>query len=114
MRLTTDLWVKALVRRLFGEGGFAAVERVGAAEAGAVFIRVRRRDGAQTLLGPAPQSLFETAKPDDRMFEPRIVAADDQEVDALLAREAGFDPDFWVVEIETDSPESYLEITPAA
>lgn len=114
MRLTTDVWVKALVRRLFGEGGFAAVERVGASEAGAVFIRVRRRDGAETLLGPAPQSMFDTAKPQDRMFEPRIVAGDGREVDAVLAREAGFDPDFWVVEIETDNPEDYLEITPAA
>ncbi len=114
MRLTSDLWVKALLRRVFQEGGFAAIERSGASEAGVIYVRVRRRDGLETLLGPAPQSFFDTQKPSDRKFEPRIVAGEEREIDALLAREAGFDPDFWVVEIETDSPETYLEITPAA
>jgi hypothetical protein len=113
MRLTSDIWVKALIRRIFGEGGFAAIERVGASEAGAVFVRVRGRDGSETLLAPAPQSLFETARPQDRLFEPRIVGGTCEDVDAILTREASFDPDFWVVEIETDQPESYLEIMPA-
>ena len=113
-RLTSDIWVKALIRRLFGAGGFAAVERVGAAEAGAIFVRVRRRDGAQTLLAPAPQSLFEAELPEERLFEMRVPVATGSEIDALLEREASFDPDFWVVEIETDSPETYLDITPDA
>ncbi len=112
MRLTSEIWVRALVRRVFGQGGYAVVERIGAAEAGAVFVRVLRRDGTQTLLAPAPQSLFESARPDDRRFEPRIVAADGGEIDRLLAREADFDPDFWVVEIETEQPQDYLDITP--
>jgi len=114
MRLTSDLWVKALIRRLYGAGDFAAVERVGAAEAGAVFVRVRRRDGVETLLAPAPQSLFETARPEDRLFETRVAVATAAEIDALLSREASFDPDFWVVEIETERPETYLDIMPAA
>lgn len=110
MRLTSDIWVKALVRRVFGDGGFAVVERTGAAEAGVIFIRVLHRDGSQTLLAPAPQSLFDSAKPQDRVFEARIASADGGDVDRLLAREADFDPDFWVVEIETDTPQDYLDI----
>lgn len=114
MRLTSDLWVKALIRRVFGEGGFAAIERVGASDAGAIFIRVRDRNGGETLLAPAPQSLFESTNPGDRLFERRIAEESAGYADVVLAREASFDPDLWVVEIETDHPEAYLEITPAA
>ncbi|WP_136658592.1 DUF1491 family protein [Nitratireductor sp. XY-223] len=113
MRLTTEMWVKALLRRVFGDGGFAAVERTGSAEAGAIFIRVRGREGDQSLLSPAPQSLFDTAKPSDRTFEIRLAACDGDAVDAVLERERNFDPDLWVVEIETDDPERYLSVMPA-
>lgn len=114
MRLTSDLWVKALIRRVFGEGGFAAIERAGAPEAGAIFVRVRGRDGGETLLAPAPQSLFDSAHPGDRLFERRAGREEEGEADAVLAREANFDPDLWVVEIETDHPENFVEITPDA
>lgn len=110
-RLTSDLWVKALVRRVFAEGGFAAIERAGSHEAGAIFIRVRDRNGGETLLAPAPQSLFESANSGDRLFERRIGEAPQGDADAILARETGFDPDLWIVEIETDNPEGFVEIT---
>lgn len=113
-RLTSDFWVKALVRRVYGDGGFAAIERAGAPEAGAIFVRVRGKGGAETLLAPAPQSLFETANSGERLFELRIAKGSGTDVDAVLAREAGFDPDMWVVEIETDHPETYIEIMPDA
>lgn len=110
-RLTSELWVKALVRRVFAEGGFAAIERVGSPEAGAIFIRVRNRNGGETLLAPAPQSLFEPLNSGDRLFERRNTQAPDGDADALLMREAEFDPDLWIVEIETDNPEVFVEIT---
>ena len=113
MRLTSDVWVKALVRRVFGDGRFAAIERRGSAEAGAIFIRIRKRDGLECLLGPAPQSHFDSAKPSDRSFELRLDHCEGGEIDALLEREGNFDPDFWVVEIETDEPEQYVAIMPA-
>lgn len=113
MRLTSDIWVKALVRRVFADGRFAVIERHGSAEAGAIFIRIRMRDGFETLLGPAPQSHFDSAKPSDRSFELRLDRCESSEIDALLEREKSFDPDFWVVEIETDEPEQYVSIMPA-
>ena len=113
MRLTSEMWVKALVRRIFGDGLFAVIERQGSAEAGAIFIRIRMRDGCETLLAPAPQSHFDSAKPSDRSFEMRLDRCDAAEIDALLQREKSFDPDFWVVEIETDEPETYVSIMPA-
>ena len=96
MRLTSETWVSALVRRILGEGGFAAVIRRGNAQAGAVFVTVRDRDGAVRLLVPAPQSLMET---DERRFVERPVA-DESEIERILASEQRFDSDLWVVEFE--------------
>ena len=51
MRVTTDLWVSALVRRVFSGGGFAAIAKRGSTEAGAVFVIVRDRFGGASLFG---------------------------------------------------------------
>jgi hypothetical protein len=100
MRLTSEFWVSQLMRRVFNGGGYAAILRKGAAEAGAVFIRLQFRDGTASLYAPAPQSDYDTDKPQDRSFSlvlDRVAAA---EIDAKLEREARFDADFWAVEIE--------------
>ena len=100
MRVTTDLWVSAMLRRVFAAGGFAAVVKRGATEAGAVFVLARSRLGEVTLFGPAPQTSYDSARPDDRFFT-LLGSGDDAVVlDARLEREKKFDPDIWVVEIE--------------
>ncbi|WP_062016511.1 DUF1491 family protein [Aureimonas sp. AU4] len=107
MRLTSEIFAAALTRRVFADGGFAAVVRRGAEAAGAVFVTVRGRDGSLRFYAPAPQTL---AEPDgERRFtlEPE---SDDEALDARLRREARFDPDFWMIDIETDTPERYLAI----
>ncbi|MGV3553161.1 DUF1491 family protein [Rhizobium sp.] len=109
MRVVTDLFVSALVRRVFAAGGFAAVERKGAAEAGAVFIRQRFRDGLETLYGPAPQSLFGEGD-QDRRFEIRAERCQATECEAIIAREARFDPDLWLVELEADDVTGLITI----
>jgi hypothetical protein len=113
MRVKTGLFVSALVRRVFSDGGMAAIEKRGAEEAGAVFIRIRHRDGSQSLAAPAPQTAFDTAKPDARLFELRAARAEADDVSEMIERERRFDPDIWVVEIETDSPETYIEFSQA-
>jgi hypothetical protein len=102
MRLRSDIFVSALIRRLFGRGDFAAVERKGAEASGAIFIRQRFRDGLETLFGPAPQSFFEEDGAADRLFEIRLERQDADAVRAMLEREKNFDSDLWVVELETD------------
>ncbi len=99
MRVTSDFFVSALVRRVFGEGGFAAVSRRGAQEAGAVFVCVDRLDGTFDLYGPAPQAMF-AEQPLGRLFEKLFSEAGREAVDARLASEARMDPDYWLVEIE--------------
>jgi hypothetical protein len=99
MRVTTDFWVSALVKRVFSGGGFAAIVKRGASEAGAVFVILRDRMGGAALFGPAPQTSYDTAKPDERHFI-RHDLPDETALDARLEKEQRFDPDIWVVEIE--------------
>ena len=113
MRLKAGVFVSALTRRLFAEGNMAAIERRGAEEAGAIFIRIRHRDGSESLAAPAPQTAFDDDHPDERLFELRKSRVAEHEVSELIARELRFDPDIWVVEIETDSPQTYLPFAAA-
>jgi hypothetical protein len=100
MRVITELWVSALLRRVFGSGGFAAVVKRGAAEAGAVFVVSRDRLGGIALFGPAPQTSYGTGRPDERFFSRLDEGSDAEKLDARLEREKRFDPDIWIVEIE--------------
>ena len=107
MRVTSDLFVSQLIRRIFSDGGFAAVERHGAEAAGAIFVLVRARDGGVTLFGPASQT--HSAEDGGRRFM-REAVNDADGLEKRFAREARFDPDFWVVEIETGDPDTYLDV----
>lgn len=105
MRVTSSLFVSALLRRVFARGGFAAVEKKGAEEAGAIFVRLLARDGRVSLYAPAPQSVAaerEEEMADDRLFECRLKDAAAEEAGALLERERRFDPDLWIVDLELD------------
>ncbi|MBB3657218.1 hypothetical protein FHX15_002450 [Rhizobium sp. BK650] len=102
MRLRTDIYVSALVRRVFSAGDFAAVEKKGAEEAGAIFIRQRFRDGLETLYAPAPQTFFDEESSGDRLFEIRLERTEPDKVREMLDRERKFDPDLWIVELEAD------------
>lgn len=112
MRVTSDLWVSALVRRIFSDGGFAAIQRRGAREAGAIFLIKRTRLGELELYSPAPQTSYDEAKPDERQFVLVFRTEEEEKVDKHLEREMRFDPDVWVVEIETAGEVSnYLALT---
>lgn len=110
MRLTSEMWTSALLRRVFSEGSFGAIERRGAGEAGAIFIKARGRDGVTRLFGPAPQSFFEEERPDDRRFEERLATGSEFELQESLQRELKFDSDIWIIEIEVEQPDRYFEI----
>ena len=70
MRLKSAIWVAAYIRRCHIEGSFAVVRRRGAEEAGSIFVKIDRLDGTADLFGPAPQSVFDEARPADRAFTP--------------------------------------------
>jgi hypothetical protein len=111
MRLKSAIWVAAYIRRCNIEGAFACVRRRGAEEAGAIFVKVNRLDGTADLFGPAPQSLFEDARPSERLFvrcftEQPVL---ESKVEERLAREIRFDPDVWIVEIEDRAGRHFLD-----
>ena len=83
------------------------------AEAGAIFVRQRFRDGSETLYGPAPQALMAEDDRDSRLFEIRLARGEAPAIDALLERERRFDSDFWVLEIELDEIGDLLPLAAA-
>jgi len=111
MRLKSEIFVSALIRRVFIAGDYAAVLRKGAVEAGAIFIRQRLRQGAEVLYGPAPQSVFDADFGPGRLFEVRLDKVDAKTVEAALSREMRFDPDCWVVEIEVEDRGDLFDVT---
>jgi hypothetical protein len=110
-RLRTDFWVAALRRRAEAAGAFISVARRGAAEAGAVFVLVDRRDGRFDLYGPAPQSVFDD-KPSDRLFSLLIHEGPEDTMRARMEQESKFDPDLWLIDIEDREGRSFLELAP--
>ena len=111
MRLRSDIWVSAYLRRCGVEGVDAVLRTRGAAEAGAILVKVDRLDGTSDLYGPAPQSAFE-GRPEDRLFARINEAApvDHAESERLIERERRFDPDLWIVEVEDRAGRSFLDL----
>ena len=111
MRLRSDIWVSAYLRRCGTEGVSAVLRARGAAEAGAILVKVDRLDGTSDLYGPAPQSAFE-GKPEDRLFVKinETAPVDHAEAERLIGRERRFDPDLWIVEVEDRAGRSFLDL----
>ena len=111
MRLRADIWVAAYIRRCEVEGASAVLRRRGAAEAGAIFVKLDRLDGRAALFGPAPQS--ELAEWGIERLWRRVHAEEWVEpgvVEERLAREIGFDSDLWIVEVEDRQGKPRLDL----
>jgi hypothetical protein len=108
MRLRSEIWVKAYVRRCQVAGAFAVVVRHGDDDAGAIFIRINRLDGTSLVFAPAPAGFDAAAT--DRHWVPagKGGTITDEAADAMLAREAEFDGDVWVIEVEDREGRHFL------
>jgi hypothetical protein len=106
-RLRADIWVAAYLRRCASEGVFAALRRRGAAEAGAVFIKIDRLDGRAALLGPALALSDDSSG--ERRFERLMEEGSSDEIEARMAKEIRFDADLWYVEIEDRTGRSFVD-----
>jgi hypothetical protein len=108
-RLRSDFWVSAYLRRCNGAGASAVLRRRGAAEAGAILIKIDRLDGCSALFGPVPQS--EQAPDAERRFAVMhdLAWIEAAAVEARLKREIKFDSDLWIIEVEDRAGRSFLE-----
>ena len=103
MRLSTDVWVSALIRRAELGGAFPAVIRRGDASAGAVLVKVLdRRAGRFDLYAEALRGEGE------RVWMRPLAAADEAALDAYAERQLRFDPDLWIVEIDDPKGRHFL------
>ena len=109
VRLRSDFWVAAHLRRCAVEGVVAVLRRRGAAEAGAIFVKLDRLDGTASLFGPAPQSLLEEGG-GGRLFTSLLENAPPLDIEERMAREGRFDPDFWLIEIEDREGRHFLDV----
>jgi hypothetical protein len=109
MRLRTEFWIKAYIRRCAIEGAAAVVVRHGDDDAGAIYIKVDRLDGTCLLFGPAPAGL--DGAESDRRWNPCLNPAgvDSAAADNFLSREANFDSDLWIVEVEDRKGRHFLD-----
>jgi hypothetical protein len=106
-RLKSHIVVSAILRRAEIAGAHALVVKKGDADAGAIALKVYlgRIDGApraRLLL----QELDEEGAP--AWSEPFDGAADEQQIDARLAKERRFDRDLWIVEVEDRAGRTFL------
>ena len=115
VRLRSDIWVAAYLRRCGAEGASAVLRRRGAAEAGAIFVKIDLRDGRAALYGPAPQTAAAGAERGvERIFARahRAEWIDSMDADKRLEREIAFDPDLWIIEVENTEGRSWLDLAP--
>lgn len=100
MRLQSHVWVSAFLRAETAAGGFPAVIRKGAAEAGAIFVLHEHQDGLVTVYGPAPQGLVDADDASGRSFECVLERVTRERALAWLDSQIKFDSDCWIVGTE--------------
>ena len=115
MRVKSHIWVSAYLRRVNTAFVHAALVRRGDADAGAIYIKVASMDGTAQVFAPLSAELAEMTPSDaliveeGRAWQPVYTPhAGEAEADAYLARQAGRDPDIWILEVEASSGQHLL------
>ena len=104
-RLTSSFWVKAYIRRCYGADMPALVVRHGDDTAGAVLIKVNQFEAGcrvfqRTTDLDGNQAWLDATGPD---------LVPEAEADAFIHRQVGYDPDLWVVEVESRDGRNLLD-----
>ena len=103
-RLKSKIRIDAHLTRVRAAGAFAAIARVGDADAGVIAVKVYMGAGRAKLF---IQSRDLDGNPIWR--EPVSKTDSEQDVDAWLQKEISIDPDLWVLEIEDKDGRAFLE-----
>ena len=102
-RLAAGIWVSAYLARLGLANIPAYVTARGDATAGAVLVKCALLDGTAMLYGREWD--MDT---DSRPWQV-LAQGPERDVDGAIARQRGFDPDLWVIEIESRDGRTLLD-----
>ncbi|MDZ7822858.1 MAG: DUF1491 family protein [Ahrensia sp.] len=112
-RLASDILISAIIRLAEIKGGSATIERRGSQSSGAIFVTFYdSANKGYDVYEPvsqalAPQELLEHNR---RYFALRSKAQDRVELANYFEKEARFDPDFWLVDVENVGVEALSDI----
>jgi hypothetical protein len=101
-RLAAGFWVAAYRSRLAAAGIPAYVTAKGDATAGAVMVKLATLDGRARLFGRVVGA-------DGARAWGTVAEGAEAEVDAAAARQRGYDPDLWLIEIEDRAGRTLLD-----
>jgi hypothetical protein len=109
MRIRSEIWVRAYMRRCQVAGVSVVVARRGDQQAGAVYLCINRLNGLVSLYGPAPAGIAETSI--ERRWTNCFKQAEvsEGEAQSYLARQANIDPDIWIIEVDDKAGRHFLD-----
>lgn len=104
-RLNAKVFVSSLVRRANAAGDFATIVKKGDQTAGQVLLVARRRNGRQQVFTRTMNSRG------DYSWTVAIEVNQDElgKINEYLDKQARYDPDLWIVELDTDNPERFVD-----
>jgi hypothetical protein len=108
MRVKSEIWVRAYLRRCQAQGVPVVIARRGDEAAGAIFICIDRLDGTVLLYGPAPAGLSGSEMERGWMSCFRTGAVSPAKAGEYLTRQTEFDPDLWIIELEDKEGRHFL------
>lgn len=94
VRLTARFWIDAYLARLRIENIPAFIVAHGDDTAGSVLVKVNRLNGQASLFQRSYDLL------EDKRSWGVLAEGEEASIDENIARQRGFDPDLWVVEVE--------------
>lgn len=107
IRLSSDIWVKALIRRCEANLVPAMVVQRGFEQSGSVIVKVNCLDGHAQIYTPI------TGPDGNRLWICPLKsdpgAPTDADADAYIARQTARDSDLWVVEIEDPQGRHFID-----
>lgn len=103
-KLNAGIWVSALIRMAQAAGDFATIAKKGDETAGQVLLVARRRNGHVQVYSRTMNSRGD--------YSWTVAVESDAEelgkVNDYLERQQRYDPDLWIVDLDTDNPERFV------
>lgn len=107
MRISSELRVRAIMRRAQSAGAPCYLLSRGDPERGAIYLSVRVEGGRAVLFGPPPPSLDRVAEENGLVPVLSSEPIPEAEVEAFVRRQRTIDPDLWLIEIEDDAGRNF-------